>query len=273
MIGTSLNLSSIEELHDLATVVRTFGIAAAGVSHGWLLIGAAARDLLLHHACGLPLERMTADVDLAVAVAGWPAFEQIETGLLAQGYTSDSARQRFRLESMIVDVVPFGGVATNHEIGWPPAGNPVMKVLGLEDVLRSCVPVELPGDVTVRAASLEGLAILKCLAWEDRHTERRHHDAVDLRQLILAYKENWNLESLYEEGLCWVERFDFRIEEAGAAFLGAKMRGIVTEPTASAVQEILERETTNDRLAFDMKGEPDENLRLIEALLEGFRGA
>ena len=39
-----------------------------------LLVGAAARDMLIRHATGTLPQRATADIDIAVAVANWDAY-------------------------------------------------------------------------------------------------------------------------------------------------------------------------------------------------------
>jgi len=53
------------------------GAMAQGVEP--LLVGAAARDLLLVHVHGQRVRRATKDVDFAVAIASWEAYEQLQT--------------------------------------------------------------------------------------------------------------------------------------------------------------------------------------------------
>lgn len=48
-----------------------------------LVVGAYARDLLLHHVHGFDIERATSDVDFAVAVADWGQFFAARASLLA----------------------------------------------------------------------------------------------------------------------------------------------------------------------------------------------
>ena len=50
------------------------GAVAMGVEP--LLVGAAARDLLLVNVYGQRVRRATKDVDFAVAIASWEAYEQ-----------------------------------------------------------------------------------------------------------------------------------------------------------------------------------------------------
>jgi predicted nucleotidyltransferase len=58
------------------------GALAQGVEP--LLVGAAARDLLLVHVYGQRVRRATKDVDFAVALASWEAFEQLQAQLVRE---------------------------------------------------------------------------------------------------------------------------------------------------------------------------------------------
>jgi predicted nucleotidyltransferase len=48
----------------------------------YFVVGAMARDILLTGVFGLSAGRATRDVDLAVAVEGWPQFEAIKARLI-----------------------------------------------------------------------------------------------------------------------------------------------------------------------------------------------
>ncbi len=70
-----LDLSNKTELVYLADVA--LAIAAAVGNLHYFLAGAQARDLLLEHAHGINPRRDTNDLDLAIMVADWGAFEQV----------------------------------------------------------------------------------------------------------------------------------------------------------------------------------------------------
>jgi len=44
---------------------------------------------LLINRYGAPIERATRDIDFAVQVESWPAFEKIKTMLITQGFSED----------------------------------------------------------------------------------------------------------------------------------------------------------------------------------------
>lgn len=46
-----------------------------------MIVGATARDILLTHVFGLPVQRATADIDFAIAVKDWTRFDQLKNTL------------------------------------------------------------------------------------------------------------------------------------------------------------------------------------------------
>ena len=70
-----MDLAGRKELVWLAELVRD--VRAAAPTFRPLLVGAMARDLLLHYAHSVPIARATEDVDLAFSVADWDEFEAL----------------------------------------------------------------------------------------------------------------------------------------------------------------------------------------------------
>ncbi|KVZ73591.1 hypothetical protein WL22_10480 [Burkholderia ubonensis] len=71
-----------------------------------------------------------------------------------------------------------------------------MNVAGLDEALQTAIEVELAPDFVVLVASLPALAMLKIIAWRDRHTQH-DRDATDLRFLLARYAEAGNYDRLY----------------------------------------------------------------------------
>ena len=44
----------------------------------YLVVGATARDIILHHGFGAAIERGTRDVDFGIQVQSWEQFEQLK---------------------------------------------------------------------------------------------------------------------------------------------------------------------------------------------------
>ena len=100
-------------------VLRVIAAVQAGARAQGLepmLVGAAARDLLLVHVHGQRVRRATKDVDFAVALASWEAFEQLKTRLVLEHGFADEPSQVQRLvftppgegAGTTIDLVPQG---------------------------------------------------------------------------------------------------------------------------------------------------------------------
>lgn len=48
----------------------------------YLVVGATARDILMYHLHGFPLNRASPDIDFAIAVESWSAFDGLRAALL-----------------------------------------------------------------------------------------------------------------------------------------------------------------------------------------------
>jgi predicted nucleotidyltransferase len=108
------------------------------------LVGAYARDIMFQFGLGVSAPRATVDVDLAVEVSSWSAYEALKEVLLTYpGFKDDRQRQRVVFRNSIpVDIVPFGNIAdSNDEIAWPPDSSIRMLVTGFDDAIRCAQPV------------------------------------------------------------------------------------------------------------------------------------
>lgn len=154
---------SIEHARELARLVEH-------ETHPELvLVGAVA---LGHH---LPLQRTTADVDLALVVS--PA--DIAPLLTTLGWRRDEhMRQRWYGPAHFrADIIP----ATQELVA---AGSvqidegATMSLLGFDLAFDHAVAVELPGvTASVSVASLPAILVLKMVAWLDRRTSGRRTSA------------------------------------------------------------------------------------------------
>jgi predicted nucleotidyltransferase len=162
-----------------------------------MVVGATARDILLTHVFGLPVQRATADIDFAIAVKDWKQFDQLKNTLTRMDgfYASKKLQSRLYYNGKLdnaevkypLDLVPFGDIEqTNHSIAWPPDMAVMMNVTGYTEVLAASEEVEVAPGQTVRVASLAGLIILKLFAWIDRGRENAK-DAKDIYQIMLNY--------------------------------------------------------------------------------------
>ena len=76
MSNTSLDISGKIDTETI-TVYRTIALIAERLNLPVLVVGATARDAVLHYAHGTPIQRATTDIDFGIQVASWQEFEQL----------------------------------------------------------------------------------------------------------------------------------------------------------------------------------------------------
>lgn len=250
-----------------------------------LVVGALARDLWLHYGHDIEIKRATEDVDFALAV-DWQGFSQARDALVASGLFEPLRNVAHKLRHGKfgwIDLIPFGAVErADGTIAWPPSGDEVMEVLGYTEAHAAAIPVSLPHNQMVQAVSLPMLAILKVLAWKDRHRATQGKDAADLALIMRRYLEVGNLDRLYAD-FAYVIKDDFDFEPTGAWLLGRDARAQLIEHSAridrmiGALDAVLAPELAADgaqTLALQLNPTtPDDALKLLSAFHRGLLGA
>lgn len=278
-----LDLSHRQELTWLSQLVADIRAAAPNVKP--LVVGALARDLWLHHGSGLEITRATEDADFALAV-DWGEFAEVRERLLETGLFEPARNTAHKLRHRKfgwIDLIPFGAVErADGTIAWPPSEDEVMNVLGYAEADAAAISVALPLDQSVRAIPLAMLAVLKILAWKDRHRRTGGKDAIDLALIMRTYLEAGNLERLYAEFPHIVnDNFDF--EPTGAWMLGRDARAQLIDHSArldqmlGALNGVLQPELDIEgaqTLVLQLNPtNPDHALRLLSAFHRGLLGS
>lgn len=278
-----LDLAHRPDLEWLAGLVADVRTAAPSIEP--LIVGALARDLLLHYGYGFAIERATTDVDFAIAVTDWNQYSMTREALLASGLFSPYRNTLHKLRHARchwVDLIPFGALERDDgTIAWPPAEDEVMTIVGYAEAQAAAITIALPNDVTVRVVSLPMLAALKVLAWSDRHRSTQGKDAVDLRLILHRYLESGNLDRLYAEFPHVIgESFDF--EATGTWLLGRDLRTALRRHSVRfnrvirELDTVLERELNPDgnlTLALQVAPQdPEYALKLLTAFHGGLNG-
>lgn len=276
MTVTLLDLSKTIELRWLSELTKHIQQAADALP--FFIAGATARDLILQHGFGIDTGRKTLDIDFAVQVKTWKAFEQVKSRLVSTGKFTEVPRitQRLRFSKIIIDLVPFGAIERpDRTIAWPPDGSTIMNVIGFHEALAATIPVTLPGGITVQVVNLSGLALLKLAAWEDRQHTQPGKDAYDLTLVLRNYLEAGNSERLYSDAANLLAEDDFDYEMAGAWLLGRDISSLLAVKGKERISVMLEREANSNgplNLAGDMPCDTQHALDLIHALKRGFMG-
>lgn len=279
MRSTLLDCSNTRELAIHGRIATAVLAAAEPIGAEVLIAGAFARDLHAHYAHGLDVERRTEDVDFALAVDSWPQFEALRTSLLDTGEFEATHGRLHRLQhqdGLPVDLVPFGGIEDDsRHLAWPPAGNTRMHALGFREALAHANTVLLPGDVTMRFASLPALVLLKLVAWQDRHTYAPRRDGPDLWLLLRHYTDLGNQNRLFRQHADWLDAPEFDYVLAGAQMAGLDVAELLATTDRTPLLALLSQEAdphTPGRLSAEMSHhDPERARRLLAALHIGIK--
>ena len=211
------------------------------------VVGAAARDIALRLLKVTNTPRRTMDLDVAVMLQDWGQYERLTGILLQNHFVKAQEKQRFfylgsneriRFE---VDIVPFGAIAVDEIVAWPPEGSPVMSVRCIKDVLQAADKVTVDGDFTFRLASLSGQFLIKLDTWCDRRMTTKK-DAADMAFLLQNVYVAYALahDGLPPEVDTNAEQFDVIV--AGAEWMATELKGMLTDEHRSFYSAMLQGE-------------------------------
>jgi predicted nucleotidyltransferase len=106
----------------------------------FIVIGATARDFLIRYVfhADMTALRATKDIDFAMLINDWVRYEEITQKMTADyGFVGTRYKQKFKHESIDIDIIPFGGISEKGYIFWPPDGSTRMSVKGFKEVYNS----------------------------------------------------------------------------------------------------------------------------------------
>ncbi len=256
---------------EVTTALDTMGVPG-------FVVGAFARNLHLHYGAGLPIQRGTEDIDFAFTVNSWTEFEALRTRLIESECFRAVEGEQHRLthaNKIRIDLVPFGSIeSSDRTIAWPPKGDIVMDTYGFQESLASADQVLLPGDVKLPIVCLPGLALLKIIAWEDRHRRFPVKDAADLNLILRNYLAiSVNEQRLWSDFIEWTESPDFDYEHSGARMLGDDIRRLVNDQGLGKIEGILRAQLNQDgpgELPQEMdRRSPEQAFALLKSLYSG----
>lgn len=227
------------------------------------VVGACARDIAMK-VLGVPASaRRTIDIDVAIALDNWDMFEKVSELLQLNNFKKDSyAKQKFYYKGedgtndYEVDVVPFGPLANNEVIGWPPEGNPEMSVRCFEDVMKDADTIIVDEKVQFCIAPLSGQFLIKLDAWIDRHL-KTDKDARDMYYII----ENFYWTSIVDkfppsEQVTNSDAPSFDDFVAGAEWIASELKSLLSEEHRAYYVDFI-----NNELSLE------ENSKLVQHLV------
>jgi len=250
--------------HDLPvdeSVIAELVTRAMRVGLDILVIGAAARDLVIHSVVEQKMPRVTLDVDVAVAVGGHGDLESFVAGLRH----SPIGTHTYAVHGVPVDVVPFGAIEHERHVSFSDEHE--LDVTGIAEALQTSVEVTLPAGTRVKVASLPAQAVLKVLAWRDRRFDSTK-DARDLQTILAASSVGPYGDEAWEDKMA-LEATDYDIILAGPCCAGRLAAGPFDDRSAARVLAVLDDVSAHARLARDMDSPSSSDM--LRAFTRGFR--
>lgn len=274
-LSLSINQVTTELLRVVSSVCEELGVA-------WVIVGATARDLVLHHGYGALVRRATQDIDFAIEVADWESFQKIKEQLLLRGFTESRLQHRLLgPNGEPIDLIPFGQIEDkDNTIAWPPKGDVAMNVSGFPEACGHADNVIIEGhpNFTVPVATPVGMALLKLIAWTDRAPDMRRKDAADIKYIFENYERIPSVrDEAYNEASAGVmESYDWDLTLACCHLLGRHAREIASNGTVRLLSALIAGEVNQRRraaLIIEMSEnqlEDERNTQLFRAFSEGF---
>lgn len=278
-LSKTIDEGIIEVCQAVSAVADTLGFP-------FYIVGATARDIILHKAYGIEPLRATRDIDFGIKVSTMREFARLKKALVDTGHFQESrAAQRLIFSNDLpVDIVPFGDVATEEDrIVWlPPNDDIELNILGFEEAFEHALLVRLSTNplVDVKVASPAGWALLKIVSWHDRPFPERQKDATDLALILSNYLQTFDMDDLYENEAALIVAEDHELELVGARLLGRDIQCLANHRSLTTVRDILNQETgsqefyhlVSDMIPRSMAGESGQfsrHLLFLEKLYQG----
>lgn len=146
-------------------------------------VSAIALELLKN---GIKPSRGTKDIDFAVMISSMKEYEKISIALETKGFNKVTAPWTFYSNkfNVVIDLLPFGEIEENSTLNFNERFTD-LHVLGFREVMEEAVNVEIEEKIA-KIPPLEGMVILKLIAWSDR-PEERGDDLPDILKIIQHY--------------------------------------------------------------------------------------
>lgn len=134
------------------------------------MVGAFARDLILHNIFGRPAGVLTKDIDVGIHFSDWTSFDKL-IGILTKEHgfkRGNFAHVFISPENLPTDLLPFGGIEERRGISFPEADHIRINMMGFAEAWDTRLTISLDEEHEFSIPTPEGLVLLKLIAWNDR---------------------------------------------------------------------------------------------------------
>lgn len=212
----------------------------------YYLIGVTAIALELLKK-GIKPSRGTKDIDFAIMISSLEEYENISASLEDSGFKKVKAPWTFYSDryNIAIDILPFGEIEAKDTVKFNKRYSD-LHILGFKEVLEVAEQAYIE-DKIVNIPPLQGMIILKLVAWSDR-PEERENDLADILKIIEHYFDhNFNEIVEYHNDTFHEDRFDQLL--IAAEVLGRKSKQYLekSEALTKRIKILLEVNLDNER--------------------------
>lgn len=251
------NLCSVE--HPVPVeVVADLARQAKESNTEWVIVGAAARDLVVHTEWSASPVRATRDVDIAIAIDNRADLDAFTRPFHRLG------EHKIRHLEVEVDVIPAGGLEEDGIVRFDNGHK--LDVVGLVEAIRYAEAVQLTPQLTVPVAPVEIQAALKTLAWRDRHPGDPK-DALDLLAILSVTSEGRYADEVWSDPTA-LDACDDDVTTAGAYRCGRVCAQAFSARRGLGVLAVLEDPNFRSLLVRQMRSVLAQEL--VDAFQRGF---
>lgn len=239
----------------------------------YYLIGVSAIALELLKE-GIPPSRGTKDIDFAVMISEMTEYENISVKMESKGFRKVSAPWTFYSDTykVAIDILPFGEIEENYTVNFNERHTD-LHMLGFREVMEEAMPIHIEEKIA-NIPPLEGMVILKLIAWSDR-PEERENDLSDILKIIEHYyRLKW--DEIVEWHYDTLEKEPFDQKMIAAEVLGRNARKYIdkTKAISERILNVLDSnlyDASKSTIAKEWARKLDTDIEYAFALLTAFQ--
>lgn len=242
----------------------------------FFVVGAFARDLLLEHIYNQKAGIATRDIDLAIRIDSWKRYNEL-IEYLKKKYQFKEGRVSHEFISSngtFTDIVPFGKIEKNRSISFPPNFSRIMNMVGFEEIYNSSIEIIIDKSIVIKIASIEGIVILKLIAWKDRQPASISQKHVRDIYLILSNYFDIKVSEFAQEFSDIFDAKDYNFMSGGARALGRRIgqiskKSINLVNNLNSIFEKILSERDNSLFITQMMNNTPYDYEYVKKIMEG----
>lgn len=282
MSSYKINFDQLRQQPEIAEMLSSLerGLQKFGID--FYLVGAVARDIWMSGIHKIAPRRVTRDIDFAVLINDHGTYEALKNYLIASEgfhpYKGDSFVLIWKDKTQ-VDLLPFGEMKDEDgKLTTGGLGLTSISLQGFSEIYEDVLPeIELESKHRFKICTLQGIVLLKMIAWDDR-PEARKDDIDDICDILNHFFDMCDNEIYEHHSDLFGDEYKDRLHTA-ARVLGRQMKQIANrnEHLFSRIDRIFNDSLVageKSKMAILMSGyfenTVEENIGLLQQIKQGF---